>query len=1329
MIAQLKLILFILCFFSSGIVASQNYDIKQISSLDGLSQNSVTALEVDEVGNIWIGTTFGLNRYDGRQVYKYFFDNSDENSIPNNHIQDLHKDDQGNLWVLTQWGGACYNPKSDDFNRSPFNRQISGRNNITEDSDNVILISSGNKLIQYNKEDKSVQVNDISPNIGQSPFLKVASLDEDRLIALSYTEGIVEIIKDTGKLLPFFDLKGEPFVDFVITEKGIYVSTINSLYHLNRSGKIINHKPKLFQNYNNPIVLGINYNKTDNTLWVITDGDGVLIFDELLNEESRLKSGVNVSGVLPENSLQELIFKDNNIVLLGSVRAGLIILSPTSFKHYKYLNGAIYGPSAAAVSCILEDDDKNIWIGTDGGGLNLLNEETDTFKYFEHPDVVKIISIVSYSDRFLLISSYRKGLYFFDKKNKEFVNVEEHPLLGKVKSDRTQRLYKDALGNIWISTGLEIFKINKKRDALHSINKEQNKADKFQVPNYFYHVLETANGNMWFSYIGGMSCYSVKDNKVIKEIRNNNIKIPIGNVIYTMIEDKNGNILFGTNRGGLFEYNILNDKVSEFTLLKKESPKIVFSLFYNNKNQIWAGTNEGLIRIDRDSSNASVSYYNSLGEIGGNEYHRTVLKSLDGRLYMGNNNGMVVFDPEEVVNDKTEPVVTITNVSRKILSEEKIINDQLSYNIQDSCRVVVDYKATAYNFEFNTFNILNGEHTQFSYTLENFENIWHTSKSNFASYSELKEGNYVFKVKATNQNGIMGSRITKVNLTIRPPWWRTIWVRGFGILFLLGSIIMVWRESLNKTKILNQLKLERFKRDKLKEINQLKLSFFTNISHELKTPLTLILAPLEQMVKSNKKPEEIRRYFPFLYRNAKRMSELITQLLEFRKAEMSSLELKMEQGDLVSDCRNALDYFEHQAEFDGVQMNFKSNFQSYPFNYDRDKLFKILFNLLSNALKHTKSGDKIEVELLEAEENGVIIKVIDTGTGIQKEELLNIFDRFYQSDHKEIGSGIGLAFAKKLVELQNGKIRVESEFGEGATFIIELPNNVLGENITESVDEIKVLREEYKKEPIKKREDNKSTLNKDAPLILIVEDDWGIRQYVTGLFEDHYNVIQANNGRDGFDRAVLELPDLILSDLMMPIMDGLELCEKIKEDLRTSHIPIVLLTAKSDVKNRLEGYRLGADAYIPKPFDNEILLTQVSGILKNRKILKNRFSHDLDLKLNELSQTSRDEKFLDKAISVVEMNLDNSLFNVNTFVKEVGLGRTLVYEKIKALTGKTINDFIQHIRMRKAAELLKSTNDSIVNISICCGFSDPTYFSTVFKKYYKISPSEYRSKN
>jgi signal transduction histidine kinase/DNA-binding response OmpR family regulator/ligand-binding sensor domain-containing protein len=1302
--------------------------VKSISGLTGISQNTVNNVCVDHVGNIWMGTNFGLNRYDGRDIKKYFFDDSDSLSLPNDFIVFVYEDQLNNLWISTSTGLCIYDRLNDCFIRNPFGEKLDFLvQSVFEDEDKIWFPDYNLNFYTFDKNTQTFSKFPIKKGYKSSSnfstIVQAIPYDKNHLLLLIHRKGLVLLDKKTGIIDEFLNAKSKNFTKIVEINNAFYLSSFNDVYKISKDGKILKRFSQVNPAIGESIFLSVNENPFDHTIWISTDYYGIFIVDNDFNILNTIESGSANNQVLPENSIKNIHFVNQYLTILGTVRCGGIFLYKSELQQFRFYKKNENGPSDKSILCFTEDRDKQIWVGTDGGGLNYFDKEKEIFKYFSSPNVQIVTSILDYSKNRLLVGSYEKGLFFFDKRKREFSNAKSHPFLKKINSHVRHKIFKDSENNIWISDG-SIVKINFEKNTFERFNQSSNHDLFNKVAAIYYSAIETKSNVIWFTTAGGLFSYSLKTNRIEDSILLSDIKGAFGDIVYSVVEDKNDNLIFGTNKG-LYLYNIQTKEISSYIDHSNHKDKMFLSLFIDKNNILWAGTNESLIRIEKNDSTEDISIINNLESEGGMEFrYGASLLASDGKLYLGSNEGITCFVPENIKIDTSEAKVVITSFERMSNNKGIVSDSIIAVDCTDELSVELNYAHAIYQFKFNSFNYPFEEYTKYSYTLENFDDGWHTGRLNTATYTNLDAGNYIFKVRSTNKTGKWNTKTTNIYLKILPPWWQTAWFRIIFLISIFIILFLIWRESLIRLKLKHQLILRNKEKEHIEYINQQKLTFFTNISHELKTPLTLIYSPLKHLLKGNASDTEIRNSLPSLYRNTKRLSALIEQILEFRKAEMTTLKLNAACVNITKLTQNVADYFDYHSKIEDIKIVIEADAPTMMVDVDSDKFTKIMFNLISNALKHSLSGDMIFILLTFQGEN-IKIEVRDNGDGISQSEFRNIFKRYYQVKTDVTGTGIGLALTKHLVELHGGKITVKSEVKKGSVFTILLPKKQ--KHITKTrLENINtdVLAQVKNSKTI--REDS-NTKSKTELSVLIVEDEWDLRHFLKTELAKNYNVLLARNGKEGVDIAIKESPDLIISDVMMPEMDGIELCEAIKNDIRVSHIPVILLTAKTSFETQAEGFRSGADIYIPKPFDLNLLKMQIESLLRNRQILKNRFGYDLELHPKELPQSEIDKKFLEKAIEIVEQNMENQDFKVSDFVNELGMSRTLIYKKINAIAGKPVKDFILHIRLRKAAKLLTTQNIPISQIAFECGFSDQSYFSTVFKRYYNQSPIFYRT--
>jgi signal transduction histidine kinase/AraC-like DNA-binding protein len=752
----------------------------------------------------------------------------------------------------------------------------------------------------------------------------------------------------------------------------------------------------------------------------------------------------------------------------------------------------------------------------------------------------------------------------------------------------------------------------------------------------------------------------------------------------------------------------------------------------DSEGKLWVSTINGLSCFDPE--NEQFRNYFSIDGTQGNQFHyRAAFKSKNGELLFGGKKGLTMLNPDNMIENKYKPPVYITdfkifNTSVQIDNGKEAI---LKKSINETQIIEVPYKYNVLSFEFAGLNYTNSESNRYKYILEGFDGEWiETTDSRIATYTNLNPGKYVFRVKACNNNGYWNEEGTSKTLVILPPFYKTAWFIILMFVLTLGLVSLVFVFIFKRRELTKAYEFEKIKAQKLHELDSFKLNLFTNISHEIKTPLTLIISPLTKILKHNSIHPEIKENLLLMEKNAKHLMKLIKQLLDFRKFQDGKLKIELKRGDMVSFCKNIFMSFEELMKEKDIGYKFSSVQTRIMTSFDPDKLRNILNNLVSNAIKYNKKGGSITffISMIIEQDKGfdanesryVKIEITDTGIGISHKEVPKIFNRYYsKSPHLDMSStGIGLAFARELIELHNGKIFVESKEAKGSTFTVLLP---FVEETLDFVDEVEDLEMDTK-DYIITNEFKQAQKNKK--ILLVIEDNEDVQQFIKSHFKQEFIVLDAINGKDGLNIAVSTIPDIIISDVMMPGMDGKELCAKIKKDERTSHIPVILLTALSSKDDVKEGLLKGADDYITKPFDIDILQTKIDNLLVMRKSLKEKYSKMM-LQPSQVSFKTPDEKFLEKAIKIIEKYIDDPELNIDKFVSEMGVSRMQLYRKIDALTNMTVKEFVNDIRLKRAEQILSEKKTNISEVAYSVGFNDLSYFGKCFKRKYGMSPSQY----
>lgn len=1022
------------------------------------------------------------------------------------------------------------------------------------------------------------------------------------------------------------------------------------------------------------------------------------------------------------------------------------------------------------------DDADNLWIGTRKGGVNHANLKIKPFNYYSADHAGKglisneVRAVCKDKSGRLWIGSEDMGVTVLEQTAKgdtyQYFNTEK-----PIDNRRIRSLYCDRFGFVWIGTKGGLDRYDPRSKMLKHYPADQRQPGSITDPNVFA-MLEDSEGTMWIGTFSGLAKYdrtndrfvyvpqaatggvqirailedhqknlwiATEDRGLTKLIRSSrssdvsrfkavrymhsdgNDSSLITNRLYSLAEDGSGMIWIATNQG-LSRLNPKNNTFKNFFMKDGLPDDIIMGLLYDGKKSMWISHKKGISRMN--TTTFDLQNFNVNDGLQSNEFNQNACfrDPATGALFFGGPNGLNSFFPDKIkINtDKPRTVLSQLSVMNQVLRPGLKINDQviLKKSLLYTNEINLSWWNKNFTLEFAALHYANSLGNSYKYKLEGYDNHWiYTSGyMRTASYSHLPSGNYTFKVYGSNNDGVWSDTPAMLHVKILPPWWFSWWaialyiaVGGFMILFVFKYISA--RIELNKNE----------------EIHQSKLQFFTGISHEFRTPLTLIIDPLEKLISEKLDKDTIKQYHTLMHRNAKQLLLLINQLLDFRKLESGHLTLNMQQADIVAFVKTAATAFESKAKDRDIYFSVQSSVPSLNTRFDSAKLHMVLNNLLSNAFKFTADRGEITVSIgvLNEENPMVVIKVRDTGVGIPAEEQKKVFDIFYQSEHSgapQEGSGVGLALTKELVRLHGGEIVLESVAGQGAAFSVLIPVTEEGQ-VPETESAAEVFPVQQEKAGTGSAPLAASTL--DLPLLLLVEDHADIRHYLELNLSKAYRIIMASNGSEGFQQAIETIPDLIVSDVMMPGMNGLELCRALKSDERTSHIPVILLTARQSDESKTEGYETGADAYVTKPFNTNVLQAQIRNLLEQRQRLRELFSQGSAMEIKKIAINGTDEAFLNKVVQHIHEHLEDEAFNINALSELLLMSRSQFYRKIKALTNQSLLDFVTTIRMNKALEYLLSGEYNISETAYKVGYSMSSNFSRTFTRHFGVSPSKY----
>ncbi|PZX52110.1 signal transduction histidine kinase [Algoriphagus ratkowskyi] len=1319
------------------------------SDSNSISSNVIRAIIADRHGHLWVGTEGGgVSIFDPQtdKFYSYSGAKGAGTKITSTKISSIILDQSGNIWIGTL-GEGLYKVSSPKLDFKTLPNYI---DNLT-----IEHFDKGNSSL---KDDKIWTVYQ-----GKSGQLYVGTLDGGGYYFNSENNKFLPIqlgstAQNITSVKSFYeDTSGKLWLG---TEKnGLWVSPTkeNNFRYIDLATSTTPHGQF---NLNITSIRAVG----NNQIWVGTLGSGLYVLSTDGKVLSHFEDNPSDPYSLTGNSVYTTFQDRNNNIWLGMYSGeGLNKVNPTQqqFEHYRYDPIQNVGLASKMVKTILKDIKGNLWVGLFNGGVNILPAGSEKFEYFYTApfgklSYIHVQTIIQTRDEKIWVGTDGGGINVVTIETEEVNYIKTEPGNSEsLSKNEVWALAEDSKGMIWVGMA--------NGGGLNRLDRSSGKVKRYDsypnAPSFddIRTLLIDSKDNLWIgTYGGGLNKMNIstEDFEIFRNDPTNPNTLS-NDIITSLLEDKNGNIWIGTSGGGLNRLNPRTSEINSMTVKDGLSSDNIKAILEDNSGQLWISTINGLSSLDI----ASGTFRNYTEEDGlqSNEFNLgSAFKDEHGKLYFGGTNGFNAFYPDKITPDPipTQPVFTKLRVfNQEIhpgarLDNKVILNKNISYTKE----IEFEYSQNNFEIEFSSLEFLGQNQIDFSYQLEGYDTDWinTTSARRFATYTNLPHGKYLFKVKALHENSLDSSPIAELHITILAPWHLTNWAFLLYAVLLLIVVYVYQKFIIWRIKLRNDLRFERLEKGKQEEINQLKLSFFTNISHELRTPLMLLNSPLEKLSLRQDLPDTVQKQLHSIHSNAKRLLRLINQLLDFRKQETGNLELQVEEVTIQPFLQQIFEAFEALAMDKKIkfQMKFDKNTPEKVW-IDREQIQKVMFNLIYNAFKFTPEDGTITV-LLESSDfippgkkeskPGILINVIDNGIGIPKENLAHVYESFYQIKREgqvyEAGTGIGLALSKSLVDLHFGVLDVSSENGL-TTFNVYLQlgsshfdeKNIHTSPQVEQVKELDLSLEDLKNpssQPIQSKVYPINRPEMSDRKILVVEDNPELLELIMSNLEETFTVITATNGKEALLLIAEENPDLVISDVMMPEMDGIELCSKIKENINTSHLLVILLTAKSSHIHQLEGYESGADDYLVKPFQLDLLSLKVKNLLFTRSKFQSQFVQTPNLEPSRASYTSSDQKFLEAAMQTVEKNIDNTDFSVNDFVKELGLSRTLIFEKFKALSGLTPNDFIQTVRLKRAAQLMIDSDLKVAEISYSVGFSNPKYFSKCFLKQFGKTPSAYK---
>ena len=1369
---RLLLVLFAFL-FGSGLLAQTQREIDFTQIDKDLTENTVTCILQDSQGFLWIGTGYGLNKYDGHHMVNYEFSQDDPGSIGYGGITSIYEDSKGVLWVgTTEDGLNRYHQETDSFTK--YTHDYRDHSTISNNYVSAILedyagnlwvgtAGGGLNMLDSTRTIVARYFKNIDDPFGLSGNI-ITGMVEDEVgnLWIGTEENGVNLFKRNDNRFIHYthDAKDDRSINsntihtmYKSKNGSIWIGTERGLNKLayTANGKYIFEDIAFDKELNQrvyEVVLSVLVDQK-NKLWIGTENGGLIVKDLRTNEEKKYTkdpAGNTLSG----NSIWSLYEDNRGFVWLGLFNSGLMKANPNG-RRFRHLKSNPLIPDALGsdiVTSFIELNPQNLLVGTEGGGVYRWDRNGNSFEQYGNfdPDDVReeVLCMLMDSQENLWVGFWKGGVRVLKKGATEFerIGLPDEP---ELEDGGIFYMEEDHRGTIWISVH---------KSGLYKYHPATRQFQKFLHDPTDYEGLSTSELNtifedsehqLWIgtSTVGINLMENALDGTGViskKYSRGTDAGAISGSKVNCVFEDSDHNIWVGTeSKLNLFDKE--NESFRSFGVADGMPNESVRAILEDDHKNLWISTRKGITKLDRKTN--TFSNFNTFDGLQSNEFIRnSCLKTSDGNMLFGGINGFNIFDPDEIQFNPYQPPVYLTDFKLSNVSVDAKPDSPLTADIMFAEDISLAHDQNDFSIEFSLISFSQSRRNNFAYQLENYDDDWRDIGSRrSAGYTNIPPGNYVFKVKATNEDGVWSDKMASIKIHIARAWYQsylayTIYALVLGTLLWLGIHLLLNRERLRA-----QYNLEHMELSKMQELDEMKSRFFANISHEFRSPLTLILGPLKGLMSSTA-DESKKEQFGLMIRNATSLLSLINQLLELSKLESGKMKLEASEHDMVEFLKPLVKSFTALANKKYIRYKIDLPSQEMLLYFDPDKLEKIIANLLSNAFKYTPDFGTVELKVND-EGKSISVQVSDSGIGIPDDEAEYIFNRYYRVNNKQAirnkGTGIGLSLARELVQLHKGSIELVKGQEKGATFKVWLPKGKTHLTPDQLVDQSlnRSSREDLIHEDILTgMDDLNETIERieneanDLPLILVVEDDKDISKYVRKILEEEYRVIEAGDGEQGIKTALNQIPDLIISDVMMPGIDGYELCSVLKNDLKTNHIPIILLTAKASNDSAILGFEHGADYYVNKPFDPKVLQLRVKNILNTRdKIVKQLGSKSLHMEPKDIQMAKKDQDFLNRAVEIVESHMSDSDFNVEDLGRELGLSRMQLYRKLKALIGKSANEFIRFIKLKRAAQLLDQGAMTISEITYKVGFNDLKYFRDCFKKQYGVNPSDYSGKN
>lgn len=1355
--------------FIGGVLAPANAFIKQdlqfqhINHFQGLSNNTIECIFQDSKGFMWFGTRDGLNRYDGYEVISYRTITGDDSSLSDNYVTCIYEDRQGGLWIGTLNGLNYYDRSKNHFKR--YKHKV-------DDSSSI----SCNRISALTEVGNELWIGTYGRGLNRYLF------QNDRFIPYRHQPDKSGLIDD--------------FINcfYLNAQQELWIGTQHGLSLLDLTQKKLKNFPHPFSEKDLDI-LTIADDGFGN-LWLGTNNEGIYLFNISKYQYDNQHYNDSNQEELTSNLIRTIIKDKQQRLWIGSINGGLSLYEPKKmrFTHYTAEPDNPNSLSQRTISALYEDRQGNLWVGTHRGGINLYSPKAKKFELFRKNAYANslgyndITSFCEDSKGRIWVGTDGGGLDQFDPKTKQFIHYRHDPKNPlSLASNAVLHIMEDSKGRIWVSTwggGIHLFNPSDGtfKRYLHDENNHASISS-----NFVHKVFEDSRGHYWVAtYYGGINCFDPEKGSFTRFTQGEDKRSSIlGNNIVAIEEDRHGYLWFGTDDGGLNCYQPKLGRIVHYLQNLEKNPYVRI-IFNDSKGRLWLGldrlylfdqethefipyptkldlsqayikgiledkqgnfwlsTAKGLVRYHPDSQ--QYRSYNMNDGLQDLEFEAgAYLKTTDGAFLFGGINGFNLFYPERLITNDSRPPVYFTSFE---LFNKKVnvgqIGSPLKQDISVSKQLQLSYRQSSFSITFAALNYVASGNNRYAYKLEGFDENWVYTHDRKATYTNLNPGEYILRVKASNNDGIWNETEQTLSIEIKPPFWATWWFRFLSSCTI--AMLLIWYIQMSREK--HRQRLEDQKRE---DLHQLQLQFFTNISHEFRTPLSLILGPIERLLQESKNSGHTSQSYRLIHRNAKRLMGLINELMDFRQVETGGFKLKVREANMGEQVQRVAEDFRLIAEQNQIVFTVKVPAEEELTWYDPVVLDKIMLNILNNAFKYTRTGGQINVSLLKdidsytpayphqlripsahVGKNYRFFVVKDNGIGISKESLQHLFKRYYRIADYHMGSGVGLAFVKSITSLHKGYIQVSSETNQGVEFIIAIPCSREDYQLAEiNVQPSEITMEATASLPIiKDRQKGKRTIRDgkiDAPHILLVEDHTELRGFIKEQLCISYQIWEASDGTEALAMLDERLPDLIISDVMMPKLNGIQLCKQLKSKPQTHAIPFIMLTAKQDEEAHLSGVEAGADYYFSKPLNMAFLKQTIRNIFIQRASIKRQLIKSHQSAIIEKVHVQKERAFTQKIIKIIESNLANPDLDIAFLCKETGMSRTKLYQELKSIHSQSAGDFIRSLRMRHAAHLMTYENLPIGEVMFQVGIQTQSYFTKAFKREFGKTPKQFMS--